>query len=280
MCGSQALAQAAIVDISTEDNKAINLSLISLASCIGFVLGPTMAGLLSDKHLYSWFSFATPFCAAGGLAFLNVTCLLFTFKETFYPKAVQRLKLTKGLEVFISAFTNKMIRKIAAIFLIAEIGWALYMQFLPLYLIAGFHYSAAQIGHIMTWMGVVFVTTFLFIMRMATKIFKIEQIAYIALALTAIGVLLALTKTEVILWFSIIPAAVGGGLFYVAFITLFSNTVDENSQGWVMGIFAAVAAVSWSLGAGLSGVLGIVGLAVPFIAAAGFLLLGVIGKIL
>ena len=274
MCGSQALAQAAIVDISTEDDKATNLALIAFASCFGFVLGPIMAGLLSDENLWSGFGFATPFWAAGALALVNGTCLIFTFKETFFPKAIQRLKLTKGVEVFISAFTNKTIRKLAAIFLIAEMGWALYFQFLPLYLIAGFNYSTAQIGHIMAWMGTVFAISLLFIMRLIVKVFKIEQIAYFSMGLTAIGILLALFKTETVLWLSIIPTALGAALFYVGFVTLFSNAVDEDSQGWVMGIFAAIVAVSWSLSAVLSGLLGVFGLAIPFITAAAFLFLG------
>lgn len=276
MCGSQALAQAAIVDMSTKDNKAKNLSLISFASCLGFALGPIMSGLVSNKQLWSRFSFATPFWFAAGLAILNGALLLFTFKETFYPKAKQRLRLAKGAEVFISAFTNKTIRQLAAVFLLAEAGFALFFQILPLYLITIFHYSTLQISYLMSWLGVIFAITLLLIIRIIEKYIKIEKLTHITLMLTALGIFMVLLKTQWAIWISIIPVGIGAALFYVALLTSCSNTVDENSQGWVMGVFAAVNAAAWALTALFSGILGIYSVFMPFIIAGGFLVLSTI----
>ncbi len=287
MAGSNALAQAAIVDISTEDNKAINLSLISLANCIGFVLGPLIGGLLSDQHLWIKFGVATPFWASAGLAFLNGILLFVTFRETFKGQAGQILgsagqtqrsapTITKGVTIFISAFTakNKRIEKLAFVYLFSEMGWALYFQFLSLYLIGVFNYSAAKISHIMIFMGIVLGISFLWVIRIAVKIFTTEQIAFLSIAITAIGIFLSIIKTELMVWLSVIPIGVGGALFYVALLTLFSDSVDKNSQGWVMGVFAAMAAVAWGVAGIFSGILGAFGLSVPFIVAGILLLLG------
>jgi DHA1 family tetracycline resistance protein-like MFS transporter len=276
MSGSNALAQAAIVDISTEDNKAINLSLISLANCIGFVLGPIFGGLLSDQNLWIKFGVTTPFWVSAGLAFLNGILLFLIFKETFHFKKIKPIKITKGLMIFISAFTtkNKRIEKLAIVYLFSEMGWALYFQFLPLYLIGVFNYSAAKISHIMIFMGVVLGISFLWIIRIAVKIFTTEQIAFLSIAITAIGIFLAIIKTELMIWLSVIPIGVGGALFYVALLTLFSDSVDKNAQGWVMGVFATIAAVAWGAAGIFSGILGTFGLFVPFIVAGVLLLLG------
>ncbi len=273
MAGSQALAQAAIVDISTEQNKTTNLSLITFASCFGFVLGPIMSGLVSDPHLWSGFGFATPFWLATGLAILNGSCLLLTFRETFYPKAKQRLRLTKGATIFISAITDKLVRKLAIIWLLAESGFALYFQILPLYLISAYQYSTSEISYLMSWMGAIFGITLLLIVRIITRYIKIEKTLTWSLIFTSIGIFMALFKTEWTIWIGVIPAAIGSALFYVALLTLFSNAVDENSQGWVMGVSAAVMAISWSLSALLSGVLGIFGLLIPFLIAGSLLLI-------
>ena len=273
MAGSQALAQAAIIDISDKNNKAKNLSLISLASCLGFVMGPILAGVTSNKALWSGFSFATPFWIAAALAIINGLALLFTFRETFHPKPKQRIKLTRGAEVFISAFTNKLVRKLALIYLLAELGWALYFQFIPLLLINAYQYSAAQISHYMAWMGVVFAFTFLVIVRIIEKYIRVEKTVIPSLLLTAVGILMLLTHNTVILWLSAIPTCIGGALFYVALLTKFSNAVDENHQGWAMGVFAALVAVAWSVGGMSSGILGIFTVYIPFVIAGGLLLL-------
>lgn len=276
MAGSQSLAQAAIVDISTKDNKAKNLSLISLASCVGFVLGPVLSGITSNPHLYHSFGLATPFWLAGGLAAFNGICLLFTFKETYFPKAKQKLKLTKGLDVFISAFTNKLVRKLTIIYFIAESGWALFFQFIPIYLIGVYNASTTDISHLMAWMGTWFGITMLIIVRIVEKFTKIDKIIIPSFLLNAIGALLLLIHNPIVLWISIIPATVGGGLFYIGLLTKFSNTVDEDSQGWVMGVFAAAVGVSWSLTGFLSGALGIISINFPFVIAAGLLVLSVL----
>jgi apolipoprotein N-acyltransferase len=76
-----------------------------------------------------------------------------------------------------------------------------------------------------------------------------------------------------LIWFSAIPASIGGALYYVALLTLFSNAVDAQSQGWVMGVFAAAAAFSWALSGFLIGAFSMFGMYTPFIFACILLLL-------
>jgi hypothetical protein len=55
-------------------------------------------------------------------------------------------------------------------------------------------------------------------------------------------------------WVIAFPIAASDMLAYTAMITSFSNTADELSQGWVMGIATAVMAIAWvfsGLGANL-----------------------------
>ncbi|AML48313.1 hypothetical protein AYM02_02945 [Coxiella burnetii] len=47
--GSQPIAQAAIVDVSSEAHKARNIGLILLAISLGFIIGPIIGGVLSDS---------------------------------------------------------------------------------------------------------------------------------------------------------------------------------------------------------------------------------------
>jgi len=267
MCGSQSLAQAAIVDMSTPKNKAINLSFISFASCIGFALGPYVSGLLTSDEIIIKFGLIMPFFAAGVLSFINGAILIFTFQETFFPQSRQKLNLTKGLNVFISAFLNKRIKSLAIIYLLAEAGWSLYFQCIPLYLIKHFKYSSSQIGHLMGFMGILFGVSLLFIIRICTKYLSAKQISNYSFLLCAIGFFAVLFDNELVIWLGVVSACIGSALFYVALLTLFSNAVDENAQGWVMGVFASSAAVSWAMGGFLSGTLFFLSSFVPFLIA-------------
>jgi MFS transporter, DHA1 family, tetracycline resistance protein len=274
--GSQALAEAAIVDISTEATKAVNLALISFASCLGFAIGPIISGYLASEKISHLYGFSTPFWVAAFLALLNGVMLIFTFKETFHPGFVQKLHLTRGVEIFISAFTNKRIRKLAIIYLMAEFGWALFFQVIPLYVMKTYDYSTVQIGHVMALMGVVFGISCLFIIRVVMKFFSTKQIAFYSIIITGVGMLAMLFNVEWVMWALFVPVSMGGALFYVVLLTLFSDSVGDNSQGWVMGVFAAIVAVSWSLSGVLSGVLSAINFYIPFIFASICLLISAV----
>lgn len=69
LAGSIGLAQAAIIDISFQKQKTINLSLISLAGSIGFTTGPWIGGLLAGKSTFLYFGYLGPFLFASILAF-------------------------------------------------------------------------------------------------------------------------------------------------------------------------------------------------------------------
>ena len=98
------------------------------------------------------------------------------------------------------------------------------------------------------------------------------KITFYFLILTGLGVLLLLSRHYWVVWLSVVPAAIGGALFYVSLLTLFSDAVDKDSQGWVMGVFAAVAAASWFVSGFLSGLLAVYGLWVPVTLAGGALI--------
>jgi DHA1 family tetracycline resistance protein-like MFS transporter len=69
-------ASAFIADVSTDENRARNFSLIGIAFGVGFVIGPVLGGLLGA------FGPRVPFWAAAVLAFVNFAVGLFLLPET------------------------------------------------------------------------------------------------------------------------------------------------------------------------------------------------------
>ena len=144
--GSESIAQAAIIDISPPEKKTINLSLITVAGCFGFVIGPLVGGVFSDPSLNHWFGYMTPFIVALVLTLLNAICLFFTFTETHQALNKGKVQLLKGLTMFKAAFTNKTLKRISVIFLLMQVAWAIYFQLVSLIFTENYHYLPKQIG--------------------------------------------------------------------------------------------------------------------------------------
>lgn len=73
MEGNFAIVRAMAVDLESI-SKYSSLGRINSVSGIGYVMGPLLGGLLSDKSIVPWFSFAFPFYLA---VFLSIIAVLF-----------------------------------------------------------------------------------------------------------------------------------------------------------------------------------------------------------
>lgn len=270
LAGSQATAQAAIIDISNPEKKALTLSTITLASNFGFIFGPMLGGILIDQRIVSWFNYTTPFVISAILALCNAVFLCFVFKETFDPKKIVKMHLTKGVRVFVSAFTNAKMRMLAIIYLSFQIGWAIAFQFSVMSFVQSYGYSGLQVGRFLSLISLVYVISLLGIIRIALIYFRLEKIICWALGISVISFIVAIWNKEIIIWAAMLFATFGVALSYAGLLTLISNSVSTDEQGWAMGIVGALNAVAWGFGALFAGSMGIFKISLPFVATSLF----------
>lgn len=248
--GSQSIAQAAIADLSSGKERAKNLGLIGAAGSAGFVIGPIIGGYFSDANLVHWFNYSTPFYLDSILSLLNAVLLFFMFKETYVTNRKLRLNFIKSVQIFSQAFARKEIRKLSAILLLLELAFALYFQFIGLYLTSKLHFSPSKLGMFMSLTGAIFAVTLGVLMRYIIKIADEMKIVIFGLGLTAIGYIMPIfSDTEIMQWIVLFPIIMGISIAYNALLSVFSNSVSKHEQGWVMGITSCVMAMSWILGA-------------------------------
>jgi MFS family permease len=268
VAGCQPIAQAAIIDISDEKSKTKNLGLIGMASCIGFVIGPVVGGYLSDSSLMPWFNYSTPFLADALLAVINFFMLIFIFKDNYIASTKKSFDIKRQLRIFTDAFRHREVRNLSLVFLLYETSWALYFQFMSVYLIQVHSYSSRQIGLFMSFVGLILGITFLIIVRIALRFFRERKIVFYSLLLSGISLFLPLFFTsEKGQWLSVIPITIGVGLAWNTVLTLFSNAVTEEQQGWVMGISSSVASMAWVPGVLLTAGLDYLDFKLPFVVA-------------
>ncbi|KTD65265.1 MFS transporter [Legionella spiritensis] len=269
--GSQPIAQAAIVDVSSEEGKARNIGLILLAVSLGFVFGPVFGGLLSDARLVSWFNYATPLYFASLISLLNAFLLAITFRETF-TKASQKITVRwhHAIHIFASAFRHPAIARYSVVLLIMIFGWSNYFSFIPLYLLQIYHYSAMQNSFFLAVMGLGFSLGCGYVVDWCTKRYNYDAVVIAGLGITALNVLLVLLSSqEWVAWFATFVIGVSLSVAYSVLLTIFSNQVGESEQGWVMGVTGSIMALCFGLTSLFTGLIAHMGAGLPMILAIG-----------
>ena len=269
MAGSMPIAQAAIIDISSPENKIKNISLITFALCFGFALGPMVGGYFSNHALFPWFNYATPFYTASLLALINALCLFFSFRETYKPPEHITLNFVKGIDLFLEAFRNNKIRLLTLMLLFQQLAWSLYMQFVSLYLAQVYHYGSTNLGHFMSTLAVWFGLALLIFVRIFLKFFDEEILNIGCLMVVALSLFGLVAFDNVTMqWILCAPIAVAIAMSYTSTLTLLSNLVKREEQGWIMGIATSIMAAAWGITGFLTGPLAMIGVHTPFVVAA------------
>ncbi|MDF1759240.1 MAG: MFS transporter [Coxiellaceae bacterium] len=245
--GSQPIAQAAIVDVSTEEHKARNISLILLAVSVGFVIGPIFGGLLTAKNLVSWFNFSTPLYFAGLISLANAVILWFSFDETFHREGKVRIKLHHAIQVFISAFQHKRIRYLSFVLLVFILGWSNYFSFISMFMFDRYAYNETWTSWFLADMALGFAVG-CYLVDAATRLLGLKWTVSVGLILAA-GCMAVITWTHDITlsWIMNFFVGVTVANAYSTLLTIFSNRVSSDEQGWVMGVTGSIMALAFAI---------------------------------
>lgn len=274
MAGSSPIAQAAVADMSTAKNKAHNMGLMTLALSVGIIVGPLIGGITSDHTLANIFNYTTPFIISAILSFICFIWLYALYKPPFTaPLSKKKISILRPIILFAEAFANRKVRKIALCFLLMQIGFSIYFQYVLVYLQATYHYSSGEIGLFNGVVGCGFVVANTLALKYLLKKMSAHKIALLGFVAVGVGQIIAASvHFQYLDWTLAFFIGLFNMVAYTAILTLFSDSVDASRQGWVMGISGAVMAIAWTLtgwAASLIAVIGTTGL----IAAGGVALL-------
>lgn len=267
--GSQPIAQAAIVDLSTEENKARNIGFILLAISLGFIFGPLFGGILADDRIVSWFDFATPFYFAATISLLNVLLLIVLFHEKRVTKGKFKIDFYQAIAVFTSAFRHEKIKKLSLLFFIYIFGWSSFYSFISLFLIKTYQFSPTQVSLFMALMGAGFAIGTGVLVNYLTRLFSLRRIFIVTTLITAIlACFIVFIPGSWISWLFITPLGTAIAVSYSCIVTLFSNEVESDKQGWVMGITGSIMAFVWGVNGVVVGVFALWSASLPILLAA------------
>lgn len=264
------IAQAAIADVSSHEDRAKNFGLIGAAFGVGFILGPVLsgwiAGLTGDA--------ASPFWLAGALGIVNLVFVTLMLPETrrVAAEARQKFTLLKGIHNIIAAFKDVDARPVYLSSFLYMSGFSFVVSFMGVMLVKRFGFSEADVGTFFGAVGAWVVLTQLVILRFLAGRYSERQILRVSMLGLALS-MLAYPFAGSTAWLYIIMPfmAIPQGLSMANINSLVSKSVSADKQGAALGINSSLLAFAQGVVPLVAGAASAAfGVAIPFIMGALF----------
>lgn len=275
--GNISIVTSAIADVSDKESRTKNFGLIGMAFGLGFILGPSIGGILSDNTILPWFDLYVPFLFTAMLTVLNIILVQFNFIETLKTRINTKVNVFKGIQNIATSFRNPQLRSVFTIVLLLSIGFTFYTNFFSAYLYVKFDFTTKDVGFLYGYVGIWLAITQGLLVRSLSSKFSPKKILIISIPMLAIGLGLILVPTEGWMFYLVNPiVAVFYGLTSPNITSLVSEQVDETMQGSILGINQSMNSFGQVVTICIGGYILGLGDNFPLIASVGFILLAFI----
>jgi DHA1 family tetracycline resistance protein-like MFS transporter len=238
-------AYAYVADITPAERRAQNFGLMGAAFGIGFIVGPGIGAVLS--HL----GVRAPFFAAGVIALANTALGFVALPESLPPELRRTFHWARANPLGTLAQMRKY--PIVLVMLGALFLWQLAHQVLPstwtFYTISKFHWTAAQVGYSLVFVGTLMAITQGLLARVLIPWLGGERraalagmgcafLAYIGYATVTQGWMMYVVSLTTLLF----------ALTYPSMNAITSQQIPANAQGELQGAIACLYSLSSIIG--------------------------------
>ena len=239
----------------------------SVVISIGASIGPILGGYFANGPWFSTLNYSLPYILAMVFALLTVISVTLFMRDESETQASIKNNFSELLRLFF----DKKILKISLLLCLVQISWGSYYQFMPPVLKEMFHFSESQVGWfvglVAVWLALAsgFLVPF-FSRTMSQK--KIIHYCSLVLLLGFCVTFFAFIFNQAniargFLWCGAVLIAASDVIIYAIIATLYSNAVNKDQQGAVMGVCFIVFSLVWALVALLGGFFSGVSVSLP-----------------
>jgi DHA1 family tetracycline resistance protein-like MFS transporter len=264
--GNISTARAYVADITEPKDRARAYGIIGAAFGLGFILGPALSGVLAPV------SYTAPIWAAAAITAVATLMAIF-----WLPETVHRVTASAGLPfAAIGAMMRRpQVRRILAIDFVYWLAFAVFQTTFALFVAHRFGFDAGQTGYFFAAFGVLGAVVQGVLIRPIVGRLGDKSTFILGLVCSTVGLVAAtLTNSVALFSLALVPLALGIGFGHPTMSSLVSRVARNDEQGRVQGAASAIE----SLGRAIGPVWGNASLqrfgdAVPYLSAAGFLLM-------
>lgn len=270
--GNISIIFSSIADVSNPNDpgsRARNFGLVGMAFGLGFIMGPTLGGLLADKSVVSWFTAATPFYFTAIITFINIVLVQFRFGETLRERRETAVSFFTGFRNIGKSFSDPRLRGIFGVVLLLSLGFTFFAQFFAVLLIGKFDYTERNIGLLFGWIGVWLTLTQGVTVRLLSRRFASESILRYSIVLLSAALAALLLPGQGWVFFVLNPfVAIFQGITSPNLTSVVSNQAGKERQGEILGINQSMQSLGQAIPPIIAGYINAIDQSLPIITAA------------
>ena len=251
---SVSVAQSAITDLATKEQRARMLGMLGMAFGVGFVFGPAIGGLaaLGGPHI--------PFYVAGTLALINAVAAIIRLQETRVPN-----KAAPTTRVHVP-FRKRRYGALAGVGFFSMLAFSGFEATFSLFGGARFNLTEASTAVVFLGVGVVMSAVQGSLIGPLTSRFGSLHLLRNGLVFVSIGLLFL---GAAVIWPTMIVAllfmVVGAGISNPSLTALVADSAHEDRRGEALGIQQSASALARVIGPPIAGLaFDHVGIGAPF----------------
>jgi MFS transporter, DHA1 family, tetracycline resistance protein len=262
--GNISIAQAYISDVTDKNNRARAMGMIGAAFGLGFILGPTIGGLLSH------FGYAIPAYFAAGVSTVTIFTNIFFLKESVnIQKAKQSNKTAFTLNEMLKVVFASPVGIYIVVFFILNFAFSLMQGNFALWTQYTFNFGPTQNGLLFGYIGIIAVLVQLRILPLLLKKWT-EKIIFVNLtllmALALLSLIIVIHPYLLIIPMTLLPLS--NGLVNPVIQSLSTESVDPEDYGGTLGLLQSAGSLGRIIGPITGGYLfNILNKDIPFVIA-------------
>ncbi|WP_425074233.1 TCR/Tet family MFS transporter [Sagittula sp. S175] len=233
-------AFAAMADLSPPEKRTQSFGLIGAAFGLGFVLGPTIGGLLGE------FGTRAPFWLAAALAAANTILGFWAFPETNPPENRRRFHWSEANPFGAFRALSRMpgIKRGLTILFLYHVAFAVYPAVWAFFGHARFGWGASIIGISLGIFGISYAAVQAGIIRLLLRWFGEAGTALFGLVCAGVAFALIPFIEDGTLVLALTPIAAMGGTLGPAVQGMMSRSLTPDRQGALQGVLTSTAALA------------------------------------
>ena len=271
--GNVSVANAYLADVSTDVNRSKNFGKMTISSNLGFIVGPAIAGILGATV----FKEILPVLAALFLSLVILIVIGFTLKESkpstaanaaiqvlekgnigkvFAQECKECYKIVNPKKLtFLDIFKLKHISFLLFLYFFIFLGFNIYYTSFPIHAVVGLNWSITQMGIFYAVLSGIMVLVQGPVLRKALQRFSEEKLVIIGSLILGTNFILFVSNETLLIYVAAILFAVGNGLMWPSFMSIFSKRAGYVYQGAIQGVGSSFAGLASIIGLTIGGVL-------------------------
>jgi MFS family permease len=270
--GNISVANAYLVDISSDENRSKNFGKMSISSNLGFIVGPALAGILGATIYQE----ILPVLAALLLSLITLIVIGFALKES-KPQLVDVTKQIPEKESirkvfaqeckecyqapnpkklrFKDVFKLKHISFLIALYFFIFLGFNIFYTSFPIYAVSGLKWTVIELGVFYAVLSGIMVLVQGPILHKSLKKFSEEKLVVIGGIILGTNFILFVSNNNILIYVAAILFAVGNGLMWPSFMSILSKTAGNSYQGFIQGVASSFGSLASIVGLIIGGLL-------------------------